>query len=418
MGEIALKEWGLTKAEYDLVVSQVGQKGKVPLTEDELHLYLHVCKTRNFNALGKHIIPTKHLNKRTGQYQVTFITTIDALRLVADRTGQYAPGRPTEYAEDAQGSLIKATAYVRKFAGGLWHEYGEDAYWKEFYGQVDTASLACSMPHVMLSKCAEARAIRRGFPQETSQLYLQEEMEQAGIREAEPGITAAVIPAPKAPAGPASDPHPEGTSPSQPAGVSAAVTGAVAPAPSARPVRKGGATLPENEEDSPKGSPPTQMTAPATAAPVQASIIGEANAKAVVPVTREKIAPSPLTVRAWTRKVIRLLLDKGDTLKGICDALKRTDLEDVDTIPDTDLGRVYRALKTRLDTWKSRLPDNETAKALCKQDLEATYPDEDLRATCAQLFAGQENWRELAYVDLKTLSAAMHGEVYTGEKGV
>ena len=55
-------------------------------------------------------------------------------------------------------------------ATARWAEYKPDAndfMWKK-------------MPHTMLAKCAEALALRKGFPKQLAGLYAKEEMEQAG----------------------------------------------------------------------------------------------------------------------------------------------------------------------------------------------------------------------------------------------
>jgi RecT family len=44
------------------------------------------------------------------------------------------------------------------------------------------------MPHLMLSKTAEALALRCAFPAELAGVYVVEELEQAGRRESHPGI--------------------------------------------------------------------------------------------------------------------------------------------------------------------------------------------------------------------------------------
>lgn len=142
------------------------------LTDDEFKMFLYMSMRHNLDPIARQIYAVKRGN------QMTIQTGIDGFRLIAERTGKYAPGKPTEYAYDDKGKLISATAYIKKKAGGDWHDVSAIAFLSEYTAK---NPMWDKMPHVMLEKCAEARAIRRAFPSDTSGLYTDEEMDQAKI---------------------------------------------------------------------------------------------------------------------------------------------------------------------------------------------------------------------------------------------
>jgi hypothetical protein len=113
-------------------------------------------------------------------------TGIDGFRLIAERTGKYSPGKDTEFLYCAKGSLLGAKVYVKKMTpDGTWHDISATALIREYStGQ----GLWGKMPHVMIEKCAEARALRRAFPADLSGLYAAEEMEQADKRAPSPKV--------------------------------------------------------------------------------------------------------------------------------------------------------------------------------------------------------------------------------------
>ena len=140
-------------------------------TNDELALFVATANRIGLDPFARQIFSVK----RGGVMSIQ--VSIDGFRLVADRTGNYAPGRPTEYEHDPQGKLMSATAYVKKLAAGVWHEVGETSHLSEYAG--GSNPLWKSMPRVMLAKTAEARALRRAFPAELSGVYSVEELAQA-----------------------------------------------------------------------------------------------------------------------------------------------------------------------------------------------------------------------------------------------
>lgn len=108
-----------------------------------------------------------------GKYQV--VVGIDGLRKIADRTGCYAPGPPSEITYDTDGKLLSATVFVKKMTSdGTWHTSGETAYAAEYAGRTGPWQ---SHPTVMLKKCSESLSLRRAFSSETSGIYSDTELE-------------------------------------------------------------------------------------------------------------------------------------------------------------------------------------------------------------------------------------------------
>ncbi len=143
---------------------------------DEFQLFLHVCKRTGLDPFMRQIYSISRGNQRTIQ------TGIDGLRLIAERTGRYAPGKEPTFGYDEKRNLISATSYIKKLTSdGVWHEVSSTCFSTEF--NPGNNPMWKKMPHVMLAKCAEAAALRRAFPAEMSGIYTNEEMAQAEIVE-------------------------------------------------------------------------------------------------------------------------------------------------------------------------------------------------------------------------------------------
>lgn len=156
-------ESGFTPEQIKIIKSTIAPG----LSDDDLKIFLYHCVRTRLDPFRKQIYAIPRGGRMTIQ------TSIDGFRLIADRTGAYAPGRPTEYLYSDSGALLGATAFVKKFVAGTWHEIGEQALISEYS---NPSPFWKRMPTVMIAKTAESRALRRAFPDDLSGLYTEEEI--------------------------------------------------------------------------------------------------------------------------------------------------------------------------------------------------------------------------------------------------
>jgi len=138
-------------------------------TDNELQLFLHACNRSGLDPFMRQIYFIKISGK------MSIITAIDGYRLIAERSKRYMPGRETTFTYGKDGHITSATSYVKKLGpDNTWHEVGVTAVFSEYVG---TGPLWKSKPHVMISKCSEALALRKAFPSDLSGIYTKEELE-------------------------------------------------------------------------------------------------------------------------------------------------------------------------------------------------------------------------------------------------
>jgi phage recombination protein Bet len=158
----------VTDEQMSLITSTVA-KGASP---DQLKLYLYDCARRGVHPLDKLI----HFTLVAGKY--TPITSIDFLRSQAAATGEYAGSDDAVYAEGENGIPAAASVTVYRIVQGHRCSFAATARYDEYLPR-SGAHMWSKMPYTMLSKCAEALALRKAFPQQTSGLYTADEMQQA-----------------------------------------------------------------------------------------------------------------------------------------------------------------------------------------------------------------------------------------------
>ncbi|MBK8150841.1 MAG: phage recombination protein Bet [Acidobacteria bacterium] len=165
--------------DYVQTVKDAFAKGTTDL---ELKMFLQTAKRTGLDPFARQIYCIKRwdgkLKREVAQTQVS----IDGFRLIAERSGNYVPGRETTYTFDADGRIESATAYIKKCVGDVWHEIAATAFYEEYVQRTKEGhpnSMWSRMPRVMLGKCAEALALRKAFPAQLSGLYTVDEMGQA-----------------------------------------------------------------------------------------------------------------------------------------------------------------------------------------------------------------------------------------------
>lgn len=151
--------------------------------DEEFQLFLHACKRTGLDPFMRQIHAVKRWDSTLKREAMSIQTGIDGYRLIADRTGKYAPGKETIFNYDKDGRIISAVAYVKKLtADGTWHEISATAHYSEYVALTKEGKpthMWATKAHIMLGKCAEALALRKAFPAELSGVYTKEEMEQA-----------------------------------------------------------------------------------------------------------------------------------------------------------------------------------------------------------------------------------------------
>ena len=179
-----------TPEQIDLIKSTIAPGA----TDDELKLFLYQCKRLGADPLTKQIHAVKRWDKEQKREVMAMQSSIDFMRVLAQRTGEYAGQAAAQWC-DASGNWIDIWVKTTAPTGAMVGVYrkGID---RPFVGVARYDSYVqlkrdgkpnkfwATMPDVMLAKCAESLALRKAFPNDLGDLYSDDEM--AGADNPEP----------------------------------------------------------------------------------------------------------------------------------------------------------------------------------------------------------------------------------------
>lgn len=199
---VSLAQQNFTPAQIDIIKRSVAPE----TNNDELNLFLETAKLYGLNPFTKQIGARVYNASDEKKRSMAIIVQIDGFRAIASRRGDYRPD-DEEPAFTYDQSLVSEAnpkgiekAVVRVFkmdANGEWQKISAAAYWDEFAplkdewaydeqarkrkptGKKTLSDTWAKMPRLMIAKCAEAQALRKGWPEAFSGLYSPEETDRA-----------------------------------------------------------------------------------------------------------------------------------------------------------------------------------------------------------------------------------------------
>ena len=180
------------------------QIGLSDAPQGDLQLFLHYAQKTGLDPFSRQIYMIGRWDGRTGSNRYTIQSSIDGLRIIAQRSGEYGGQTQPLWAgsdgvwrdvwlDQNPPLAAKVGVYRAGFAEPLMAVATLTSYMptgKDGRPQ----GLWAKMPDVMLAKVAEALALRKAFPNDLSGIYTSEEMDQADAK-AMPAPAPQIVPA-------------------------------------------------------------------------------------------------------------------------------------------------------------------------------------------------------------------------------
>jgi phage recombination protein Bet len=201
----ATAQWYDSEKQVALVKKTVAKDCDRDSQGRDLHLgefdwFCSICKKLNLDPLRRQIYAFVFNKDDPSKRQLVFVIGIGGYRAIAARTGDYRPGSSEividERLKDPATNPIgisHAKVSVFRHSHGEWHEFSDVAYWEEFAPlkeiwvdnkrtgkfQLDPKKDGWrKMGRLMIEKCAEAKTLRRGWPENLSGTYGEEELDR------------------------------------------------------------------------------------------------------------------------------------------------------------------------------------------------------------------------------------------------
>jgi phage recombination protein Bet len=174
------KSLALTSGQENWTPTQVAalkQLGLTGASEGDMKVFHHYCQRTGLDPFARQI----YMISRGGKF--TIQSSIDGLRIVAQRSGNYGGQTPAEWCgQDGvwKDVWLEATPPIAARIGVYYKDTPHPTYAVAKWDSYNAGSpIWKKMPDLMLSKCAEALALRKAFPNDLSGIYTNDEMSQA-----------------------------------------------------------------------------------------------------------------------------------------------------------------------------------------------------------------------------------------------
>jgi len=165
------------------------QLGLTDVPAGDLSLFFHQCKRTGLDPFTRQVYMIGRYDTRAGCTKYTIQASIDGLRVVAQRSNEYAGQTPMYWCDEAgtwSDVWLKSTpplaakigVYRKGFVEAVWAVAKYNSY-VQLTKMNEPTSMWRKMPDLMIAKVAEALALRKAFPQDLSGIYSTEEMTQS-----------------------------------------------------------------------------------------------------------------------------------------------------------------------------------------------------------------------------------------------
>lgn len=191
--DVISKQTGLSKSDVDAVIVANGFQESMP--DAVIISWLKKLEAKGLSPFDDHI------NLLSFGNRYTTITTIDAMRLMASKTGAYAGNDAAvfnggmsehEHRNEDKNYPMVAKVVVWRIVQGQRVPFSAEAGWDSYYpGDGPRGNMWRKFPYLMLGKVAEALALRKGFPDPLHDMYVSEEFDQVDSQPVKPGETMA-----------------------------------------------------------------------------------------------------------------------------------------------------------------------------------------------------------------------------------
>jgi phage recombination protein Bet len=196
------QKFELTKSQLDLIWDI-----NRDLTPREFDQFIETARALGLNPLRRQICTVVFSKNDPTRRRMAIVTTIMGLRAIADRTGTYRPDRKPArittdhsriHAKANPGGFVDCLVTPYRFAHGKWFPLVGQVWWDEIAPirshdgelMLDSRTPWPARPRGQFVKCAEADGLRRGWPEDLSNVYAEDEVDRARMLELPPSQAA------------------------------------------------------------------------------------------------------------------------------------------------------------------------------------------------------------------------------------